>query len=279
MLASRLITILPPMTDEEALASAAIHSIVGKPVNPQTWKQRAFRHPHHTSSAVALVGGGSVPRPGEISLAHHGVLFLDELPEFDRKVLDVLREPLESGSVSISRAARQAQFPAQFQLVAAMNPSPTGSLNDGRCTSDQILRYLNRISGPFLDRIDLQVDVPKLNGNEFSEQVKTRGSSSKDIRERVVFARDIALKRNNKPNTMLGSKEVQEYCQLSSEDQRFLQSAVEKLGLSLRTYHRVLKVSRTIADLANQPQITRQHLAEALNYRAFDRMLAQLAYN
>jgi magnesium chelatase family protein len=181
--------------------------------------------------------------------------------------------------VSISRAARQAQFPAQFQLVAAMNPSPTGSLNDGRCTSDQILRYLNRISGPFLDRIDLQVDVPKLNGNEFSEQVKTRGSSSKDIRERVVFARDIALKRNNKPNTMLGSKEVQEYCQLSSEDQRFLQSAVEKLGLSLRTYHRVLKVSRTIADLANQPQITRQHLAEALNYRAFDRMLAQLAYN
>jgi magnesium chelatase family protein len=279
MLASRLITILPPMTDEEALASAAIHSIVGKPVNPQTWKQRAFRHPHHTSSAVALVGGGSVPRPGEISLAHHGVLFLDELPEFDRKVLDVLREPLESGSVSISRAARQAQFPAQFQLVAAMNPSPTGSLNDGRCTADQILRYLNRISGPFLDRIDLQVDVPKLNGNEFSEQVKTRGSSSKDIRERVVFARDIALKRNKKPNTMLGSKEVQEYCQLSGEDQRFLQSAVEKLGLSLRTYHRVLKVSRTIADLANQPQITRQHLAEALNYRAFDRMLAQLAYN
>lgn len=181
--------------------------------------------------------------------------------------------------MSISRAARQAQFPAQFQLVAAMNPSPTGSLNDGRCTADQILRYLNRISGPFLDRIDLQVDVPKLNGNEFSEQVKSRGCSSKETRERVVFARNIALSRSNKPNTLLGSKEVQEHCQLSSDDQRFLQVAVEKLGLSLRTYHRVLKVSRTIADLANQPHISRQHLAEALNYRAFDRMLAQLAYN
>ena len=165
MLASRLITILPEMTDEQALETAAIHSIVGKAVDPATWKHRAFRHPHHTSSAVALVGGGSNPRPGEISLAHNGVLFLDELPEFERKVLDVLREPLESGVVNISRAARQAQFPARFQLVAAMNPSPTGSLNDGRCSSEQILRYLNRISGPFLDRIDLQVDVPKLANN------------------------------------------------------------------------------------------------------------------
>lgn len=276
MLASRLITILPPMTDEEALASAAIHSIVGKPVDPRTWKQRAFRHPHHTSSAVALVGGGSIPRPGEISLAHNGVLFLDELPEFDRKVLDVLREPLESGSVSISRAARQAQFPARFQLVAAMNPSPTGSLNDGRSSCEQILRYLNRISGPFLDRIDLQVDVPKLPNNDFSEQVKSRGESSHTVRARVIQAYHVQLDRCGKTNSQLGSKEVERYCQLAEPEQLFLQQAVEKLGLSLRTYHRVLKVSRTIADLAHCADINRQHLAEALNYRAFDRMLAQL---
>lgn len=276
MLASRLVTILPPMTDEEALASAAIHSIVGKPVDPATWKQRAFRHPHHTSSAVALVGGGSIPRPGEISLAHNGVLFLDELPEFDRKVLDVLREPLESGTVSISRAARQAQFPARFQLVAAMNPSPTGSLNDGRSSCEQILRYLNRISGPFLDRIDLQVDVPKLPNNDFSEQVKSRGESSQDVRKRVIQAHELQLHRCGKTNSQLGSKEVDQYCKLEKADQLFLQQAVEKLGLSLRTYHRVLKVARTIADLAHCSDINRQHLSEALNYRAFDRMLAQL---
>lgn len=279
MLASRLITILPPMTDEEALASAAIHSIVGKPVDPATWKQRAFRHPHHTSSAVALVGGGSIPRPGEISLAHNGVLFLDELPEFDRKVLDVLREPLESGSVSISRAARQAQFPARFQLVAAMNPSPTGSLNDGRSSCEQILRYLNRISGPFLDRIDLQVDVPKLPSNDFSEQVKSRGESSQVVRERVIQAYQLQLNRCGKTNAQLGSKEVEQYCRLEKTEQLFLQQAVEKLGLSLRTYHRVLKVARTIADLAHCSDINRQHLGEALNYRAFDRMLAQLTNN
>lgn len=279
MLASRLITILPPMTDEEALASAAIHSIVGKPVDPATWKHRAFRHPHHTSSAVALVGGGSIPRPGEISLAHNGVLFLDELPEFDRKVLDVLREPLESGSVSISRAARQAQFPARFQLVAAMNPSPTGSLNDGRSSTEQILRYLNRISGPFLDRIDLQVDVPKLPSNDFSEQVKSRGETSLVIRARVIQAYQLQLKRAGKTNAQLGSKEVDKYCKLEKTEQLFLQQAVEKLGLSLRTYHRVLKVARTIADLGNSTDINRQHLGEALNYRAFDRMLAQLSNN
>ena len=279
MLASRLITILPPMTDDEALATAAIHSIVGKPVDPSTWKQRSYRHPHHTSSAVALVGGGSVPRPGEISLAHNGVLFLDELPEFDRKVLDVLREPLESGTVSISRATRQAQFPAQFQLVAAMNPSPTGSLHDGRCSSEQILRYLNRISGPFLDRIDLQVDVPKLPSNNFSEQVTNRGESSQVVGQRVNTAYQLQLKRGGKTNAQLGSKEVQKYCALNQADQEFLQHAVEQLGLSLRTYHRVLKVARTIADLANEQNIQRSHLAEALNYRAFDRMLAQLTNN
>ncbi|MEP0175957.1 MAG: YifB family Mg chelatase-like AAA ATPase [Paraglaciecola sp.] len=279
MLASRLVTILPPMSDEEALASAAIHSIVGKPVDPATWKQRNFRHPHHTSSAVALVGGGSVPRPGEISLAHNGVLFLDELPEFDRKVLDVLREPLESGSVSISRAARQAQFPARFQLVAAMNPSPTGSLQDGRSSSDQVLRYLNRISGPFLDRIDLQVDVPKLPNSDFSEQVKSRGENSQTVRNRVVTAHQLQINQRGKSNAQLGSKEIEKHCALSKADQAFLHNAVEKLGLSLRTYHRVLKVARTIADLANCSQIEKSHLAEALNYRAFDRMLVQLTNN
>ncbi|MGS2721050.1 YifB family Mg chelatase-like AAA ATPase [Paraglaciecola aestuariivivens] len=276
MLASRLITILPPMTDDEALASAAIHSIVGKAVNPATWKHRAFRHPHHTSSAVALVGGGSIPRPGEISLAHNGVLFLDELPEFDRKVLDVLREPLESGTVSISRAARQAQFPARFQLVAAMNPSPTGSIQDGRSSPDQILRYLNRISGPFLDRIDLQVDVPKLPNNDFSEQVKSRGQTSQEVRQRVIQAYQLQLNRSGKVNAQLSSKEVEKVCQLAPADQTFLHQAVDKLELSLRTYHRVLKVSRTIADLTQSAKISRQHLAEALNYRAFDRLLAQL---
>ena len=191
----------------------------------------------------------------------------------------MLREPLESGTVSISRAARQAQFPAQFQLVAAMNPSPTGSLNDGRSTSEQILRYLNRISGPFLDRIDLQVDVPKLPANDFSEQVKQRGESSNVVRQRVLIARQLQLTRAGKTNAQLGSKEVDIHCKLSNEDQLFLQRAVEKLGLSLRTYHRVLKVARSIADLANCAQIQRSHLAEALHYRAFDRMLAQLANN
>ena len=206
-------------------------------------------------------------------------LFLDELTEFDRKVLDVLREPLESGTVSISRAARQAQFPARFQLVAAMNPSPTGSLNDGRSTSEQVLRYLNRLSGPFLDRIDLQVDVPKLPADDFSKQVKDRGESSEIVRKRVLTARQLQLKRAGKTNAELGSKEVEHFCQLSTADQQFLQRAVEKLGLSLRTYHRVLKVARSIADLAGLAQIERQHLAEALHYRAFDRLLAQLANN
>ena len=179
--------------------------------------------------------------------------------------------------MSISRAARQAQFPARFQLVAAMNPSPTGSLNDGRSSCEQILRYLNRISGPFLDRIDLQVDVPKLPSNDFSEQVKSRGESSQVVRKRVIQAHQLQLNRCGKTNAQLGSKEVESQCALVKEDQLFLQQAVEKLGLSLRTYHRVLKVSRTIADLDQKPTISRKHLAEALNYRAFDRMLAQLS--
>jgi magnesium chelatase family protein len=276
MLASRLVSLLPPMTDEEALATATIHSILGKPLDHSTWKSRPFRHPHHTSSAVALVGGGSVPRPGEVSLAHNGVLFLDELAEFDRKVLDVLREPLESGFINISRAAHQSQFPARFQLVAAMNPSPTGSLYDGRSSLEQVLRYLNRISGPFLDRIDLQVDVPKLPDNSFAEQVKAHGESSQTVRMRVIQAYHLQMARAGKNNAQLSAKEVQQICPLSQRDQLFLQEAVHSLGLSLRTYHRVLKVARTIADLGQCQGIQRPHLSEALSYRAFDRMLAQL---
>ncbi|WP_416306625.1 YifB family Mg chelatase-like AAA ATPase [Neptunicella sp. SCSIO 80796] len=276
MLANRLISILPEMTDDEALQTAAIHSVSGKVVDPQSWRARPFRSPHHTSSAVALVGGGSIPRPGEISLAHNGVLFLDELPEFDRKVLDVLREPMESGTVSISRAARQAQFPASFQLIAAMNPSPTGAMDDGRSTSDQILRYLNRVSGPFLDRIDLQIDVPKLPGGSFSEQIKERGESSEQIRQRVIQARNVQLRRAGKANAHLNNKELERYCPLLAEDQKFLESAVEKLGLSIRSYHRIVKVARTIADLDHQDNIQHAHIAQALSYRSFDRLLGQL---
>lgn len=276
MLANRLISILPPMTDDESLQSAAIHSVCGKAIDPELWRIRPFRSPHHTSSAVALVGGGSIPRPGEISLAHNGVLFLDELPEFDRKVLDVLREPMESGSVSISRAARQALFPAQFQLIAAMNPSPTGSIDDGRSTADQILRYLNRISGPFLDRIDLQIDVPQLPSGSFGQQVKERGESSKVVRARVIKAREMQIARCGKANAHLSNKEIDRYCPLLAEDQKFLETAVEKLGLSIRSYHRIIKVARTIADLAGCDNIHHEHLAQALSYRSFDRLLAQL---
>lgn len=276
MLARRLISILPQLTQQQALETATLLSISGKPIDPKTWQQRPFRQPHHTSSAVALVGGGSVPRPGEISLAHNGILFLDELPEFERKVLDVLREPLETGSVCISRAARQAEFPAKFQLVGAMNPSPSGAINDGRSTNEQILRYLNKISGPFLDRIDLQVDVPKLCPAEYSSQKDNNCESSQTVRERVCIARDVQLHRCGKLNAELGNLEIQRYCKLSSSDSKFLEDAVEKLGLSMRTYHRVLKVSRSIADMASCEQIERSHLAEALGYRSFDTILRHL---
>jgi magnesium chelatase family protein len=276
MLAKRLISILPLLSQQQALETATLLSISGKPIDPATWQHRPFRHPHHTCSAVALVGGGSIPRPGEISLAHNGILFLDELPEFERKVLDVLREPLETGSVCISRASRQAEFPAKFQLVAAMNPSPSGALNDGRCTSEQILRYLNKVSGPFLDRIDLQVDVPKLSATEYSAQKADNCETSKTVRERVCVARDVQLNRCGKLNAELGNLEIQRYCKLSSNDSKFLEGAVEKLGLSMRTYHRVLKVSRSIADMADCKQIDRSHLGEALGYRSFDTILRHL---
>lgn len=277
MLASRLTGLLPPMSEAQALESAAIYSTLGHEIDLTRWQQRPFRQPHHTASAVALVGGGSVPRPGEVSLAHNGVLFLDELPEFDRKVLDVLREPLESGQVSISRAARQAQFPANFQLVAALNPSPTGSLDDGRSSPEQIMRYLNRISGPFLDRIDLQVDVPRLPSGQFSETISATGENTATVRKRVLAARERQMARAGKTNAALSNPELKQHCPLATSEGQFLQSAVEKLGLSLRSYHRIIKVARSIADLQGEAHIQQPHLAEALNYRAFERMLARLA--
>ena len=275
MLAQRLLGILPEMTDDEALETSAIHSVSGKQFDASRWRRRPFRQPHHTASGVALVGGGSVPKPGEISLAHNGVLFLDELPEFDRKVLDVLREPLETGQVSISRAAQQADFPAQFQLVAALNPSPTGHHNDGRASSDQVIRYLNKLSGPLLDRIDLQIDVPLLPKGALNQ--KDEGEPSESVRQRVIAARQLMTSRAQKPNAQLSNSELKLHCRLSEEDQAFLENTIYKLKMSIRAYHKILKVARTIADLNQSEQIQRAHLAEALSYRAMDRLLASLA--
>ncbi|MFA3790941.1 YifB family Mg chelatase-like AAA ATPase [Aliiglaciecola sp. SL4] len=278
MLAQRLLTILPEMSQQQALETATVYSISGHEVDPTTWLLRKFRQPHHTSSAIALVGGGSNPKPGEISLAHNGVLFLDELPEYERRVLDVLRQPIESGFVSISRAAKQVKYPASFQLVAAMNPSPTGSLRDGRSTSEQVLKYINRISGPFLDRIDLQVDVPKLANDEMYSKAHQNIETSVDVKFRVLQARQQQAKRARKCNAQLSANEMELHCSLTSADRQFLQSAVEQLGLSMRAFHRVIKVARTIADLSLEPQITRVHLAEALGYRALDNIINELRY-
>ena len=268
MLANRFAGILPSMTEQEALESAAIQSLNGvyKLVN---WKRRPFRSPHHTASGVALVGGGGVPRPGEISLAHHGVLFLDELPEFDRRVLEVLREPLESGHITISRAARQADFPASFQLLAAMNPCPCGYFghfnNKCRCTPDNIARYRSKISGPLLDRIDLLIDVPALKENELTAMQVAENSNA--IRARVEKARELQLQRQGKANFGLGSLEIEAYCQPDEAGLSLLKTAISRLNLSARAYHRILKVARTIADLAGEVAIKPAQIAEAIQYR------------
>ncbi|MCU4677688.1 YifB family Mg chelatase-like AAA ATPase [Catenovulum sp. 2E275] len=277
MLAERLASIMPEMSEAQALQTAAIHSIVGKAANIENWKIRPFRSPHHTCSAVALVGGSSNPKPGEISLAHNGILFLDELAEFDRKVLDVLREPLETHKVTISRAARQVDFPAKFQLIAALNPSPCGHYNDEkmRSTPDQMLRYLNKISGPFLDRIDLQIEVSRLPKGAL-QQTSERGESSEVIKQRVIAAQHIQTQRQYKLNAELNNRELDKYCKLSPQDADFLETAIDKLGLSIRAYHRILKVARTIADLKQTEQINKTHLAQALGYRAMDRLLLNL---
>jgi len=271
MLASRFAGILPTMTETEALESAAIQSLNGN-YNLENWKRRSYRAPHHTASGVALVGGGGIPRPGEISLAHHGVLFLDELPEFDRKVLEVLREPLESGHITISRAARQADFPAQFQLLAAMNPCPCGYLghynNNCRCTPDQISRYKSKISGPLLDRIDLLIEVPALKEEELTSTHSVESSAT--IRQRVEDARALQIKRQNKPNYALGSLEIEALCQPDEAGKTLLKAAISRLNLSARAYHRILKVARTIADLAGEHAIQTEHIAEAIQYRRSD---------
>ena len=273
MLAERLPGILPPMTREEALAAAVVQSLGSSGFDVANWGRRPFRSPHHTASAAALVGGGNVPRPGEISMAQHGVLFLDELPEFDRSVLEVLREPLESGRVSIARAARQAEFPAEFQLVAAMNPCPCGYLGHPsgrcRCTPDQVARYRRRISGPLLDRIDLQIEVPDVPQEDLARGA--RGETSDAIRERVTAARERQLERQGRPNAALSTSEVERHCTPEAQGARMLEQAVSRLGLSARAYHRVLRVARTCADLAQARDIATVHVAEAIQYRRFDR--------
>ncbi len=279
MLASRLPGILPTMTQDEALEVAAVASIGNAPFDPATWGIRPFRTPHHTASGVALVGGGSNPRPGEISLAHQGVLFLDELPEFDRRVLEVLREPLESGSITISRAARQAEFPARFQLVSAMNPCPCGYLGDpgGRCqcTAEQVARYRGRISGPLLDRIDLHVEVPRPPNEALLGLVggghSGDGESSAVVRERVERARERQLARTGMANHRLGSRELDQVCKLDQAGRELLEQAISRLGLSPRALHRILRVARTIADLAGEEAVSVKHLGEAVGYRKLDR--------
>ena len=276
MLASRLPSILPPLSNEQALESASVQSISHQGFNVRNWKQRPFRSPHHTASGVALVGGGSNPSPGEISLAHHGVLFLDELTEFDRHVLDVLREPLETGSIIISRAARQAEFPARFQLIAAMNPCPQGYTCDGKslcqCTIEQQKRHRSSISAPLLDRIDIHIEVPRLDKSALDSNAP-KGESSAQIRERVNQAYQQQMQRCGKSNAELNNKEIDEFCQLGEKEKQVLNQAMDKLRLSARAYHRILKLARTIADISESEHIEMPHLTEAITYRSVNRFL------
>ena len=273
MLAARFPGVLPAMSEAEALESAALYSVGQGGFKAEQWRCRPYRTPHHTASAVAMVGGGSNPRPGEISLAHRGVLFLDELPEFDRKVLEVLREPLESGKINISRAARQAEFPAQFQLIAAMNPCPCGYLGHpgGKCscTPDQVHRYRAKISGPVLDRIDIQIEVPALPQEELTAQAQ--GEQSADIYQRVEAAFQIQLTRQAKANSQLTTQEIDQWCVPDEAGATLLKQAISRLDLSARAYHRILKLARTIADMNGAPAIISTHIAEAIQYRRFDR--------
>ena len=268
MLAHRLVGLLPALTHEEALESAAIQSVAGA-FSTGRWSERVLRAPHHTASAAALVGGSSPPRPGEASLAHHGVLFLDELPEFPRAALEALREPLETGRIVVSRAARQAEFPASFQLVAAMNPCPCGQLGNAgktcRCTPDAVLRYQARISGPLLDRIDLHIEVPAVAPALLA--ASPEGESSAAVATRVAAARRWAIDRQGTANCHLAGAALDRHCRLDDAASRFLQTATTRLGWSARGYHRVLRVARTIADLEASAVVAIPHLAEAIQYR------------
>ena len=271
MLAARFPGLLPRLDEEESLEVAAIHSAAGG-FDPADWGRRPYRSPHHTASAVALVGGGSNPRPGEISLAHNGVLFLDELPEYPRSVLETLREPLESGHVSISRAARQARFPARFQLVAAMNPCPCGFLGHAsgkcKCTPDAVARYRGRLSGPLADRIDLKIEVPSLPVEEFG--APGAGEPSSVVRSRIDGARDRQRSRQGCINALLGVRQTEAHCVPCASGEALLRRAIARLSLSARAYHRILRVARTIADLASSEAILAAHLAEAIQYRRLD---------
>jgi len=268
MLAQRFAGLLPEMSHEEALQSAAIQSLSGR-FRMETWGQRPTCAPHHSASAVALVGGGSPPRPGEISLAHHGVLFLDEFPEFSRSALEALREPLETGTITIARAARRSEFPARFQLIAAMNPCPCGYLGSAahrcRCTPDQITRYQSRLSGPLMDRIDLHVEVPNLPTDDLLRA--SAGESTATIRARCMQARARALERQGKTNQALVGQEIDSHAGLDAATSSFLRAAATRLGWSARGTHRTLKIARTIADLAASPTIELVHAAEAMQYR------------
>ncbi|MBP7914008.1 MAG: YifB family Mg chelatase-like AAA ATPase [Vitreoscilla sp.] len=272
MLAQRLPGLLPPMSDEEALATAALHSIAAGGFDAALWRTRPVRAPHHSASAPALVGGGSPPRPGEISLAHGGVLFLDELPEFPRMALEALREPLETGQITISRAARQAQYPARFQLVAAMNPCPCGWLGafaatgkTCRCTPEAVARYQARLSGPLIDRIDMQVEVPAMPPAEILAAAD--GEPSSQVAARVARARERQLARQGRANAAIGAGDIDVLCQLQPEAALFLQSAATRLGWSGRSLHRVMKLARTIADLAGADTVGVAPVAEAVQYR------------
>ncbi|BAN21939.1 YifB family Mg chelatase-like AAA ATPase [Caballeronia insecticola] len=271
MLAARLPSLLPPMSDDEALTSAAILSASSIGFTPEQWRRRPFRAPHHSSSSAALVGGRNPPQPGEITLAHHGVLFLDELPEFDRKVLETLREPLEVGHITISRAAQQADFPAACQLIAAMNPCPCGWRGDPsgrcRCSPDIAARYLRKLSGPLMDRIDIQIELPALTPAELSARGAERGESSAVVAARVAAARDIQTQRQGKTNRELDGREADDVCRPDSAGEALLRAAGERFGWSARAYYRVLKVVRTIADLADAKTPDVAHVAEAVQYR------------
>ncbi len=276
MLAESLPSILPPINEKQALETAAINSISHLGFNIEKWKQRPFRSPHHTSSAVALVGGGSHPRPGEISLAHNGVLFLDELPEYDRKVLEVLREPLESGKIIISRAAQQAEFPTRCLLIAAMNLCPCGYLGDlsghCHCTSEQIRRYRAKISGPLLDRIDMHINVPNMTKEILNIRKGKTSETSAIICERVYHAHLIQMERASKPNSNLTNRELETFCPLDNKQKRLLSDVVNQFNLSTRALHRILKVARTISDLEQLATVEIAHLQEAINYRKLERV-------
>ncbi|MEQ3639835.1 MAG: ATP-binding protein [Alteromonas sp.] len=277
LLASRMLALLPPLTEEEALEVASVYSVKGETLNAEKFMHRHLRSPHHTSSAIALIGGGSNPVPGEISLAHNGILFLDELPEFGRKALDVLREPLETGDVHISRASGSATYPANFQLIAAMNPSPTGDIDDNRLSPQQQLNYLNRLSGPLLDRIDIQVEVPRLPDYDLPIAKPSADDSMHRVRQEVADTRHIQLMRQGKPNAALSAGELAAICKVSEGDLRFLKAAAKQLNLSMRVFHRTLKVARTIADLHREEAVSRAHISEALGYRALDNLIKQLS--